>query len=248
MNRHAIITLSAGALLAVASTADAAFMSNFEAFSSGTALQNVGGWKGWDGVASAAGVVSDLYAYAGSGSLEVHGYTDAVRQYAGITSGVWSLDMKQYIPSGQTGLTYVIVMNDYIDGGNTNSGQWSTQLKFDLGAGTVHDDFRAGTLPIVTDQWADVRIDVDLDADTVSSYYNGALISAGTWTRNGVSQLAVSALDLYSNADNYAYYDNVALTRISVPSPGAPALCLFGTVLLLPRGAAKKRTSSVARP
>ena len=243
MTRHAMMMLSVGAILATTGAAHGAFMSDFEAYATGTELQDVGGWKGWDNVASSAGVVSDQYAYSGSGSVQIHGYTDAVREYAGITSGVWTLSMKQYIPSGQSGLQYAIVMNRYVDGGNSNAGSWSTQLKFDLGAGTVRDDFRGGSAPIVTDQWVDMRLDVDLDANVVSSYYNGALISSGSWTRNGASLLAISALDLYSASDNYAYYDDIALTS-SVPTPGAPALALCGLIFLVPRTSPVRRSGA----
>jgi hypothetical protein len=219
--------------LALSGSASADFAAQFDAYLAGTRLQNVDGWKGWDNVAGHAGIVSNDFFYTGDSSLKIQGYTDAVRTFSGVSSGLWSVSAKQYIPGGQGGLSYLILMNRYVDGGNTDAGMWSTQLRFDLAAGLVHDDFRGGSVPIVTNQWGDVRVDVDLTANTVRSYYNNQLISSGSWTTSGSSARAVAAIDLYSADNNSVYYDNVSLT--GVPSPGGVVLGATGLFLLLRR-------------
>lgn len=225
--------LTAALTLALAGSASADFAAQFDSYITGTQLQNVDGWKGWDNVSSSAGLVSSDFFFTGTNSLKVHGYTDAVQTFSGVDSGVWSLSAKQYIPGGQAGQSYFILMNRYVDGGNSDSGMWSTQLRFDLAAGQVYDDFRGGSLAIATDQWADIRIDINLTANTVQSYYNNQLLSSGSWTTSGTSALALAAVDLYSAENNSAYYDNLSLT--GVPTPGGAAIGMAGLFVLLRR-------------
>lgn len=225
--------LTTALALALAGTASADFAAQFDSYITGTQLQNVDGWKGWDNVGSSAGLVSNDFFFTGTNSLKVHGYTDAVQTFSGVDSGIWSLSAKQYIASGQSGLTYFILMNRYVDGANNDSGMWSTQLRFDLGAGLVYDDFRGGSLAIAANQWADIRIDINLTANTVQSYYNNQLLSAGSWTTSGTSALALAAVDLYSADNNSAYYDNMALT--GVPTPGGAAIGMAGLIVVLRR-------------
>ena len=229
--------LACAALLAAAGQANAEFISHFDAFVPDADLVGVDGWHGWDNVASAAGVVSDDIAYEGPNSLLVTGYTDAVQTYTGATAGTWMLEAKQYIASGQSGLSYFIVMNRYTPGANGDSAAWSAQVKFDLASGLLSDDFRGGSLPIAFNQWADLRLEIDLDADTVNTFYNDAHLSSGSWTRSGSSSLAIAAIDLYSGDANATYYDNVSLSP-DVPSPGVPgaaALAIAGLCARLRR-------------
>lgn len=207
------------------SSAQGAFMSSLESVSAGGSANGVEGWKGWDNVASSAGSVSSAFSFSGSNSLLVTGYTDAVQEFSGITSGAWSVTARQYIAAGQSGLTYFILMNKYADGANYDSGGWSTQLRFDLAAGRVYDDFRGGSLAIATGQWSEVRVDIDLLANTVKHYYNGSLLSSGSWTRSGSSALALAAMDLYSADCNFTYYDAVSVA--SVPTAGTGWLCVM---------------------
>lgn len=224
MIRRAWMSVLLSGVVGAAAAASMGF--TFDGYSAGTRLHNVDGWKGWDNKSTDAAVVSNDRAYSGANSILIRGYTDAVWQYDSITSGAWTITAKQYIASGQSGLTYFIVMNNYIDNANVSAHQWSVQLRFDLAAGRVYDDFRGGSVAIATDRWSDVTVEVDLDANTVKQRYNGALISQGTWTTGGGSLRRVSALDLYSSNASSTYYDDVSIANLSrsVPAPGAAAL------------------------
>ena len=40
-----------------------------------------------------------------------------------------------------------------------------------------------GSLPIITDQWVQIRVEIDLDANTHSVYYNNQLLYGGvSWS------------------------------------------------------------------
>jgi len=226
--------------------AQAGFFADFESYSPGQRLHGVDGWKGWDNVSGVAGLVSSSVAYDSENSLMVSGLaqssTDAVHQFTGATSGAWSVSAMQYLGSGQGGSTYFILMNRYSDGGNYDSAMWSTQLRFDFGSGRVYDDFRGGSVAIATDEWASIRVDVDLTANTVKHFYNDILISQGTWTTGGSSAFAIAAIDLYTGAQNVAYYDDVSVSSVSelssamrIPAQGAIATMAVAGILVLPR-------------
>ncbi|MBX3379687.1 MAG: hypothetical protein KF805_06305 [Phycisphaeraceae bacterium] len=231
-------------VIAASAAANAEFFANFDLYNSGLRLQSVDGWKGWDNASGVAGLASNAFAYSGSKSLQVTGTvqstTDAVHQFAGATAGVWSVSAMQYLGSGQAGSTYFILMNKYADGANTNSASWSTQLRFDLGAGRVYDDFRGGSVALATNQWAAIRVDIDLTANTVKHFYNDMLISQGTWTRGASSANALAAIDLYTGAKNNAYYDNVSVSGSSdynvarIPAQGALATMAVAGLCMMP--------------
>ena len=80
----------------------------------------------------------------------------------------------------------------------------------------MNDDYAAGVeVPIVKDAWMELRFDIDLDANSVDSYYDGEYFSTHQWADLGTSphQLAIEAVDLYPNGANVGvvYYDNMSL-------------------------------------
>lgn len=238
--------LAIAGLAALGTMARAEFFGDFETYKPGQRLQSVGGWKGWDNVSKVAGLVSQSVAYDSDRSIMITGIaqssTDAVRQIAGATSGAWSVSAMQYLGANQKGSTYFILMNKYADGKNNNAASWSTQLRFDLAAGRVYDDFRGGSVAISTNAWASIRVDIDLTANTVKHFYNDMLISQGTWTRGAASANALAAINLYTGAKNAAYYDNVAVSSSSdfssaarVLAQGALATMAVGGLLVMPR-------------
>ncbi|MFA6046176.1 MAG: hypothetical protein WC718_14425 [Phycisphaerales bacterium] len=220
---------------AIASSARADFISSFDSYAPGQSLTATDNWKAWDNVFAYAGVVDSSFSYSGSNALRVGtAYTDAVRLTSGASSGSWTFSTQMYLASGQTGSTYVILMNTYADGGNNNSAMWSSQLNFDLSHGTVRDDFRGGSVAIAFNQWSNVTIDIDLDHNTIRQYYNGTLIASGTWTTGASSRREIAAVDLYTRGGNIAHYDDVSLA--SVPTPGVTTLAgLAGLVVVRAR-------------
>ncbi len=217
------------AMLAVmvlgAGMAQAGFFASFDAYSAGQKLVADDGWKGWNNVAADAGVIDTAFAYSGTSSMRIgSGYTDAVRTFANADSGVWEFSARQFLASGQTGSTYVIMMNTYQDNASWASSMWSGQLNFDLAAGVVRDDFRGGSVAIAFDQWSLITMRIDLTNNTLSQYYNGTLIASGAWTTGAGSARNIAALDLYTSGGNTAFYDDISLNGpLDIPGPGSLA-------------------------
>ena len=193
-------TLIAGALLALTAPVAAQWSDNFESYAANTVLDNVGGWFGWDNTPAAAGSVDATLSRSFPNSIHCGPGTDAVHPQIGITSGKWTVTAWQYIPSPQTGDVYLVMNNTYNHGGPWT---WVTELQADVTTGTVIDDLRGGTpQPTVLDAWVEYRLDVDLDANTCSSYYNGSMVSSGTWTGawgGGGGPVAIENIDLFNN-------------------------------------------------
>ncbi len=208
------------ALVAVGLTPVAAlgqWSDNFDAYSPGS-INGQGGWKGWDGVPSAAGIVTSAISRSAPNSQQINSAADSVHLYSGVSSGVWTYTAYQYIPASFTGSTYFILLNTYND---TGPYDWSVELQFLGGTGQVVDDLRASNpVSFVRDAWAEIRIDIDLSANTVSQYYNGSLIASGTWTTGTPSVMNLAAVDLFGGTGTDVYYDDMRL----IPAPASAAL------------------------
>jgi hypothetical protein len=222
------VTACAGVAVALAcSGAQAQWSDNFDSYADGTILDGVGGWTGWDGAPGAAGVVTAKQSRSGPHSIEISGGADAVQPLSGYTSGQWTLTAWNYVPrEGLTATTYFIVNNEYVHGGPY---QWSIEMSFDPATGTVIDDFRGGSAPIVFDDWAELRFDIDLDADTIDTYYDGTLMSSGQYAIRG-GPAAIANIDLFTTGA-LSYYDDMSL----VPAPATAVLLALGA------GAAMRR-------
>jgi hypothetical protein len=132
-----------------------------------------------------------------------------VHEYAGISAGEWVFTAWQYVPAAFSGTSYFILLNTYADGGPYD---WSVQLRFDGAAGTVTDDFRTGdAVSLVRNSWAQIRIEFDLSANTVSQFYNGTRIATGAWTTGPDSLREFAAVDLFANGSGLVYYDDMSL-------------------------------------
>ena len=185
-----------------------AFMDDFESYAPGTDLQNVGGWKGWDGSAGASAPVSDAFAYSGSNSVEIIASADLVHEFD-VAGGKWVFSAMSYIPSGTSGTSYFIVLNSYDDGANQD---WSVQTLLNLADGTLNSYYVAGSdIPIIYDEWVEMKLIIDLDLNTVDEYYGGTLFASHTWDDDGGAVGTIGAVDLYGNNASSVYYDDILL-------------------------------------
>ena len=220
-------------LFAFAVTADAQWFDNFDSYANGQILDGTrddGGWKGWDNDSLWAAPVTNAESLSAPHSVQIGGTADLVHEYSAMLAGQIIFTAWQYIPSDTQGLTYFILLNTYNDGGPYN---WSTQLGFNLDTGLLNDEFAAEdeNVPIVFDQWAEIRVDIDLIGDAQHVYYDGNWVSSKTWTRDGGSQLEIAAVDLFANGADNVYYDNMSC----VPEPGMFLLGSLGLLALLRR-------------
>jgi subtilase family serine protease len=197
------------------------FQADFEAYTPGVGVHGRDGWKGWDNVPGVDGRVSNLYAYTGRNSLQVLGTTDIVHEF-NLTGGVWVLTAMQYIPHGGQGTTDFILLNRYQDGGPYD---WSVQTEFDLTQGTITplEGTTGSSATIRYDQWVEIRLVIDLAANTFEEWYNGVPVSVriatGEWDDDAHGTL--QALDLYGNGASSVYYDDVKIDRVGT----APTDC-----------------------
>ncbi len=185
---------------------------NFDSYPSNSPLHGVGGWKGWFNDPAGGASTSDAQALSTPNSVAILGASDLVHEYSGYTSGVWNYTAWQYVPTDFTGNSYFILLNQYDDAGATNN--WSTQVQFQGAANIVSNDgLSGGTLPLIKGQWVEVRVEIDLDNDTQTFFYNNAVLYSGTWTdeNSGGGALNIGAVDLYANAASVVYYDDMSL-------------------------------------
>ena len=191
--------------------AQAGWTENFDSYTAGDDLHGVGGWKGWGNDPTFSATVTDTFSHSAPNSVDVNALTDLVREFSGYDSGSYRISAWQYIPDAFVGQSYYIWLNQYDDGGATNN--WSAQIQFDSATATVISEFENNALPYVVDQWAEIRIDVDLDADIQSIYYNGQLLSTKSWI-DGVSgggAANIGAVDLFANGATSVFYDDISV-------------------------------------
>src|ERR1017187_7895068 len=148
---------------------------DFESYAVSSNLHGQGGWAGWMGNASAGALVSTNFAFSPTRSVNITGASDLVHTFSGATNGQWVFSVRQYIPSTSTGTTYVVLMNTYRPPTDLN---WSVIIQNNMDTGqTISDLGGSAALPMVKDQWVEVRCEINLDAKSVSEFYNGQLLS-----------------------------------------------------------------------
>ena len=112
---------------------------------------------------------------------------------------------------------YFIMLSDYTDGAGDDN-LWAVQLRFDIDEYVVESEFDDKTLPLITDQWVEIRVYIDLGYDWMEVYYNGELLVEKKWSAgpdnegNGIVNL--SAVDLFSSSSKSVYFDDFCLERI----------------------------------
>ena len=194
---------------------------NFDSYATDLLLQGVGGWKGWANDPAAAGYTRDTQARSVPNSIEIVNLTDAVHEFTDHNTGIWYFTAYQYIPTGATGESYFILLNQYDDAGATNN--WSTQVNFNMIQNLVVAEGEAAgaTLPMVRDQWMEIRVEIDLVNDVQKFYYGGDLLYQSTWTdgMSGGGILNIAAVDLWGNSASAIYYDDICL------SSALPEIC-----------------------
>lgn len=217
------ILIGVAAIAIAPAAAMAQWSDGFESYGDGQQLFNVGGWTGWDDTQSASGTATSQRAHTGEQSIFVGPAGDAVHPFSGYTTGQWTLSAWMYLARDQhTSDTFFIVNNVYNHGGPY---EWTVEMQFNMTSGTVLDDFRAETpIAIAYDRWAEIRIDIDLDGDTQSSFYDGQLLSTGVWSVRG-GDVAIANIDLFTNGSS-VFYDDISL----VPAPGTLALLGLGGI------------------
>jgi len=203
------------------------FFENWDSYAVGSNVHGQGGWKGWANDPNAGAFVDDAFSVSPTNSINIEGPSDLIHEFSGYTSGFVTVTAKMYIPGDFTGDTYFIFENVYSDV-DTSIISWSTQVIFRGASGTVENFDGAanpGSLPFVTDAWADLKLEIDLDADVQTFYYNGEVLYTGSWTNQFPDQgvpgiLNIGSIDLFAGAPTLStpvYYDGLSIV------PGIPS-------------------------
>lgn len=195
---------------------------NFDSYATGSQVHGQGGWKGWFNDPLAGALTSSNYKRSAPNSVDILGASDLVHEYSGYTSGQWIYTAWQYVPGAFTGQSYFILLNTYNDAGSGLN--WSVQVQFDAAVNQViNSGFTGGALSLLKDQWVELRVEIDLDADTQTFYYNNQVLYTGSWTGevSGSGALNIGAVDLFANNASSVYYDDVSLASPVQP----PATC-----------------------
>ena len=187
------------------------FFDNFDEYDSGTPIAGQGAWELWDGNAIDADV-SDEEASSEPNSLRMREGTDIVTLFDDVTSGTWSVSTQVYIPKEMFGNAWVILLNTYSHGGAKN---WSTQVQLNsFGVNSLGGtEFQGiGTTVTITDEWIEVRVEIDLDNNVQRIFYDGLLLDETPWQMTGKN--AFEAIDLFANEGAVDFFfDDVEVRR-----------------------------------
>jgi hypothetical protein len=76
------------------------------------------------------------------------------------------------------------------------------------------------SLPLITDQWVELRLEIDLEGDNQAFYYDNQFLYQGSWAEgvSGGGILNIGAVDLFANGASSVYYDDLSLVQ-SIPNP-----------------------------
>jgi hypothetical protein len=208
-----------------------AWCDDFESYSLGS-IQGLNGWQGWGpdgGEPTAAGNVSDEQNHTPGGSqslkIEAHDTVHVFEGYTLETSPFWILSAWVYIPSDMTGTAMFIVNPDYVGGeaGTT----WAVQIDMETTGGLIHSPESLSSLPLVMDDWSEIRLELNCVQDLVTIYYEDQLLGSHKWTMGGGS-LGIAAVDLFSPDSSGFYYDDLSLypsVSIDCNNSGFPDEC-----------------------
>ena len=200
------------------------FADNFDSYAAGSGIIGQGGWDGWDGSPAADAMVTTAQAFSAPNSLAVSGAADVVQQFVGASGGVWYAKVQTYVPSSQTGELFFIILDQYAPSGTQH---WAVQVAMcqsgcvtaGVNPGSVSnlggsDVPGTGVVPLLTDQWVEVIVEIDFGSNLYTVTYGGAFLDIQQWTTTG--SMEVSAFDLFSSASSESYMDNVWLDT-SIP-------------------------------
>ncbi len=214
MTRRIVCVAMAAGLTAVPAAVAQNWSEDFESRTPGP-IAGQAGWSIWCDGGSDGSVENTGPARSGTNAFVAVTSTDVVQEFVGVTSGQWTFTAWVYVPSNApgTGLRsgWINLMNTYC----TPPHHWSTATSFNLAVGQVRSWLSTSTAPLITDQWVEYRVEIDLDTDMFEEYYNGQLFApARPWTTNvgpGGAR-ALVAVDLYSDAIDGIRFDDLSLT------------------------------------
>jgi hypothetical protein len=197
---------------------------NFDSYPLGP-LHGLGGWESWDNDPATTGYVTNNQSHSPSNSVEIAWFSgvsaDIIQPFSGVSSGNWNITAWQYVPSDMEGESWFILLNTYNHGGPYH---WSTQLVVSATSGRISDvDNPDDWLPLITDDWAEIRVEIDFESDIQTAYYDGEFLLEKSWTEGvqpgGLKNLACVDLWAHTSTSTSIYYDDFILEGIISDDP-----------------------------
>lgn len=189
------------------------YFENFDSYTAGTEIIGQGGWEGWMGDPTTGALVDDDFSVSPNNSINIAGPSDLIHQFSGYSSGQYVVTAQQFIPAGFAGKSYFILQNTYL--GTTN---WSVEVNIDSTTGLMSNETGAsgGSMAYTTDEWKEIRVEIDLDADTQTFFYDDQELYSGTWTGEltGGGALNIASIDLFANGASSVYYDDISIVAV----------------------------------
>lgn len=189
--------------LLIASFAVADWSEDFDSYAAGSGLSGQGGWFPWNLSAGGEAYITTDQARSGANSVDITPTSDMVIEF-NIMSGTPVISGWCYIPTGSTGKQTFILLTVYMG----NDSDWALDLEFDSDLGLVSSVEGDSTTAIINDQWVEVKVEIDLTANTQSIYYNSALLETLPWSPTSMIY-QFDALDLFSDGGSSIYWDDI---------------------------------------
>jgi hypothetical protein len=200
------------------------FADSFDTYAAGSTIAGQGGWETWDNAPAANTTVVNTQAFSVPNSLAISGAADIVHQFTGVNtagSPTWFVRVQTFVPSTASGDMFFILLNQYVPGSVTDD-NWSVQVALCRTGcitgtpGTVaniggSDVAGTATVPLILDQWVELRAEINFTANTYSIFYNQQLVETLPWTQTGTIQLA--AVDLFSQSNTVGFMDSFFLNQ-----------------------------------
>jgi len=163
------------------------------------------------------GHVSDLYASSLPNSAEVILNNDLVLIMDDYTTGVYTYEMKMYVPTGYCG--YFNLQKT-----STPGQEWAFQMYYQTDGTALGDAGAAGAInhTFNHDEWMDLKVVVDLNNDWATYYFNDVEIYGYQWTLGTFGTpglLSFGGANIFGGANSTTtdtplfYFDDVVLSK-----------------------------------
>jgi hypothetical protein len=199
------------------STSTIAWSEDFDSYEAGSLLHGQGGWEAWDLTTELSPYVRDVQCFSSPNSVELTWieemyWSDIIHMFYGVNSGQWIITAWWFLPETFVGVSNFVLHNKYEVGVHDFPRDNSVIIQADSFFDNIRDYRSGGTLPMIKNEWVELRVEIDFDSDICDTYYNGTLLGSAAWTNTG-GQKNLACIDLCDDgsASNASYFDDITL-------------------------------------